>query len=126
MRKPTKKGLTLKLDKEFSRQVRAIGYCERCGATPEEMQLHCSHIVTRSNRRLRWDFSNANCLCARCHRWAHDHPTFFTEWLREHCPEKLDYVVEHAHELVHRSVPDLEDLLAELKAQDDDPLRKAA
>lgn len=115
-RPSTKKSLTAALDKEFSKQVRVDGKCEWCGKTCSGVYLHCAHIVSRSNRRLRWDRMNAVALCPTCHREAHNHPVGFSEWLKGKYPAQWKYVQNHRNEKIKRSLQDLKDLLAELKS----------
>lgn len=77
MKTPRQKIIT-KLDKLFSQKVRSKGFCERCG---KESNLQCAHIYSRRNKRLRWDFENALCLCAGCHLyWWHLEPAEAVRW----------------------------------------------
>jgi hypothetical protein len=84
VKKPSKKGLTRKLDKLCSEIVRSKGYCEKCKLTET---LQCCHIFSRKNRSVRWDLINLLSLCAKCHFWSHQNPVLFTEWVREHLGE---------------------------------------
>lgn len=52
------------LDIKFSLLVRSAGACRRCG---KGTNLQCAHIVSRRYLGVRWDPSNAFCLCASCH-----------------------------------------------------------
>lgn len=40
---------------------------------------------------------NSLCLCARCHRKAHDMPTVFTDWVKDHLGESVydELLMEH-------------------------------
>jgi len=114
-RKPTKKSLTHHLDRVFSEIVRSQGHCDRCKRS--DVYLNCAHIATRTNRRLRWELLNAMCLCVACHNWWHDYPTLATAWLEENFSEKAEYVRVHQREIAHRSIPDLQDLLADLRSR---------
>lgn len=78
MSKRTKTSVTKACDILFSYLVRLIGQCENCGSTQE---LQCAHIKTRKYRSLRWDLLNAFCLCAKCHRYYHDNPDEFGEFV---------------------------------------------
>jgi 5-methylcytosine-specific restriction endonuclease McrA len=76
--KTDRKKITEKLDKLVSKQVRAKGFCERCGKTDN---LQCAHIYSRKNKRLRWDKENLLCLCAGCHLyWWHLEPAEAIRW----------------------------------------------
>ena len=67
-----------KKDREFQEAVCAGGKCAKCGS---RWQLSGHHIIPRRFRATRWDLENAVCLCFTHHRWAHDKPIEFKEWL---------------------------------------------
>lgn len=101
VRKTTAGAKTRTADKNFSIKVRSIGICElkgkdkiNCGGN-----LQCMHIITRTNRRLRWDLMNAISGCAGHHRYYTTHPFEFYEIIKKHFPNKYAYVSEHRHEL---------------------------
>lgn len=77
-KKPTKTYLKKKLDTIFSKKIREVGFCHRCGATS---QLQCAHIVSRSYLATRWNFDNAICLDAACHLFFTYHPLEFYDWI---------------------------------------------
>lgn len=85
-RKRTVKSVKASCDREWSILVRSrAGFkCERCGATPQQSQLHAHHVYGRNNHRLRFEPRNGVCLCARCHRWTHDNPLAYASWFLEH------------------------------------------
>lgn len=72
----TLSGMRMRADKMFSLAVRSRGSCERCGES-QYKRLQCAHIMSRQYIAVRWDWSNALCLCAGCHYWGHAHPL---EW----------------------------------------------
>lgn len=79
-----------RLDREFSAEIRSMGFCERCGRS-SGVQLQCAHIFSRRYLRLRWMKENAICLCAGCHFWAHHNPVSFTLWVQEYFgPERFN------------------------------------
>jgi hypothetical protein len=84
-RKPTRKTLKANLDREFSKVVRKLGECERCGNTET---LQCAHFISRANLQIRWDKDNANCFCAGCHFWSHQRPDGFVEFMQQKLGEK--------------------------------------
>ncbi len=55
-----------KADEEWSKEIRAVGSCERCKATGK---LDAHHIISRTRLRFRYNLSNGVCLCVRCHRF---------------------------------------------------------
>lgn len=67
-------------DAAFSLAVRAIGYCEKCGATDN---LTCSHFHGRRKRSVRFDRENCACLCFTCHRWWQEHRNEYEAWMVE-------------------------------------------
>lgn len=114
----TVKSVKASCDRAWSQLVRArAGYhCERCGATPEESQLHAHHVDGRNNHRLRFDPRNGVCLCARCHRWGHDHPLLYSAWFQGYRLEDARYVVHpNQRKLIKRDLQDYLELEANLK-----------
>jgi hypothetical protein len=77
----SKTTLRNKADRLFSEHWRKkIGKCERCSKR-EYLQL--CHIHTRGCIKLRYSRLNTLVLCAGCHRWAHDYPIRFSEFVKE-------------------------------------------
>lgn len=114
--KPSKSTLKKKADKLFSETVRSIGYCQaesrvktKCGGA-----LQCCHITTRSNLRLRYSTMNCVCLCMGHHRYFHQHPLEFIEFLATYYPEKLDYVQKHRYEICKMTVIDYQEIIKAL------------
>lgn len=66
-----------KADFVFSRIVRSVGRCERCGTL---YNLQCAHWLSRRYSNTRTDFDNAFCLCAGCHRYFTADPTAWALW----------------------------------------------
>jgi hypothetical protein len=118
-KKPKPKTVTIttlakRADKLWSAKVRSKGYCERCRASDT---LQAAHVVSRNNRRLRWDDRNGMSLCARCHWWWHHHPLEASEWFKSHRPEDHAFLADPENcKPIHRGRGDYEDLIAELKA----------
>lgn len=80
-RKRSMRAVRLSCDALWSRAVRSLGYCEKCGAT--DRQLHPHHVYGRNDFRLRFDLRNGCCLCAYCHlSWAEAYPIEFADWFR--------------------------------------------
>ena len=81
--------------------------CRRCGATE---QLQAAHIHSRKFRSTRWVTENGHCLCARCHFWAHQHPTSWTRWLAgEIGDDMLTKLERWANTPAHVTIPFLQD-----------------
>jgi len=88
-KKVSKSTLKNKADKLFSLFVRSLDHCERDG---EVRYLQTAHIYSRRYVNLRYDIQNVLCLCARCHRWAHDNPLDFVAWFNSTYPERYAYL----------------------------------
>lgn len=75
----TKKRMRKSADDLFSKLVRSRGHCEAAGFDMIECNgvLQCAHLVPRMYLSVRWDPSNAACLCAA-------HHVRFTHWPLEH------------------------------------------
>lgn len=115
-RKPSKKTLKNKLDKEISRIVRARGKCAKCGKEEYE-KLQAAHIFSRSNLSTRWDLDNLLCLCGGCHLfWAHKNPVEFTEFVRNYLGEyKYERLRQNATSIKKWTIEDLQIMLEVLK-----------
>lgn len=73
--------LIKKCDIVFSKIVRSLGKCERCG---RDTNLQCAHIMSRRHLQTRHDLTNAICLCYSCHlHWAHKEPFEFVAWVNK-------------------------------------------
>lgn len=84
------------------RAINRAGGCERCGSQKHDVQkdngavypawkqLQCSHIIGRSNFKVRWDTNNAFGLCAGCHMYLEHHPLEHTAFAREKLGQELD------------------------------------
>ena len=82
-----------KLDALFSALIRSKGMCEWCGSTTN--QMNCSHVISRSNKTLRWDVFNAMCLCTYCHRFRwHDNPLEAQAWFQEKFSGRYAYLMK--------------------------------
>lgn len=117
-RAPSRKHLTKRLDIAWAKLAKVKRpYCERCERCPPAVILDTDHIVSRMNRRLRHDVRNACVLCRRCHLyWKHREPLEFADWIRAHRPEDVAYLERTRNEISHFSVPDLQDMLADLES----------
>jgi hypothetical protein len=111
-----------KRDTVFSQLVRERSNwtCERCGCyvpEGERQRLHCSHIVSRKYRRLRWEPINAVAHCAMCHSHLTDRPHEFGRWVDETLGRSVsDRLSELSQPIGKYSKPQLEDIYQNLKA----------
>jgi hypothetical protein len=115
-RKPTRRGLTIQLDRLHSLVVRqkANGLCEVCGGPAN--QVH--HVVGRTARRTRWLVSNGVSIDGGCHMWAEHHPLEFSEWFKKHRLEDFRFLSDPENRRpIQRALGDYLELRAELQAQ---------
>lgn len=83
--------------------------CVKCGRT-RPYQLHPSHVITRANKKLRWDLNNLKTLCAHCHMAWHNDPVESAEWFKKTFPDRYEYLQAHRNELGKYSVEDLKEM----------------
>jgi 5-methylcytosine-specific restriction endonuclease McrA len=84
-----------KADLAWSKAVRERdGYrCQLCGrwygpGSGRAVQgLHAAHIFSRNNLAVRHDLDNGVTLCYAHHRWAHENPVAFAEWVKRRLGE---------------------------------------
>lgn len=115
MKKPTKTGLTNKLDKECSRIIRSQGICVSCGEN-DYSKLQCCHIFSRTYKNTRWDLMNLLCMCAGCHFESHKNPIMFVERVRQHLGEYNFNQLKARHNFIKRwTIPEMQDLLKSLQ-----------
>lgn len=119
-RRPSVNGLcrthaTEEADRLFSLAVRSVGYCQIDDGKPCKGNLQCMHILTRSLRAIRWDRRNALCGCAGHHTYYTHNPHDWVFWLFERFGEA--YVLELRADAQTHVAPDLELVIAELKAE---------
>ena len=56
--------------------------CRRCQLHRGWVVIQCAHIFGKqAYPKVRYDPQNAIALCKGCHRWAHDHPFEFRDWV---------------------------------------------
>lgn len=102
----SRKQLIKKCDDICRTIVHARASCEHCGKQ-ESLQWH--HIISREEKKVRWNLDNSLLLCAGCHLyWWHKYPGRALKWLEEQWPGRYDYL-----ELLIQTTPpkiDLEEL----------------
>ena len=82
--------LEKKCDELWSKLVKD-DWGNQCAICGRKKGLNSHHLITRSNKRFRWDVSNGICLCAEHHTLsskisAHKTPDVFYKWLDENYP----------------------------------------
>ena len=113
--KLSKATLKKKLDVLFSKVVRNIGECERCG---KKTNLQCCHINSRRFLHTRWDQLNALCLCAGCHFWSHQHPRAFGMFVNKYYGEgTMDQIDKLSNSIEPISLEQMMNIYQDLKVQ---------
>ena len=90
-------------------KLRDRGVCQKCGRSYDKMDT--SHVISRRNKRLRWDLKNLKLLCSRCHRfWWHDSPLEAEEWFSGKYPDRYNYIMDMLQRGIRKwSLQELED-----------------
>lgn len=70
---------------ELWRQIVRLMYNGRCAKCRGE-GTECHHHIRRADHRHRWHPLNGVLLCFMCHKWAHEKPLEFNEWLKRRLP----------------------------------------
>lgn len=56
------------IEKNYCKPIkRSIGYCEICGNSGKQYQLHAHHIYGKKSMLMRVEMDNLICLCSVCH-----------------------------------------------------------
>lgn len=81
-----------KKDKEWALLVREKDkHCQVCGPDVNNKVLNSHHLIPKQFVDFRWDIENGMLLCFQHHsvgrQSAHQHPVWFSEWLRMERPE---------------------------------------
>lgn len=84
-----------KLKTLFSKVVRLVGKCQRCGNARYDL-LECSHVRSKgAHPFLEFDLDNALCLCKDCHRFFwHKDPHDAVAWFESTFPEQAKRLEE--------------------------------
>ena len=83
---------------------RLTPYCQARGrnSMPCDGRLEWAHVVTRQNRRLRYEPSNHLVLCHKHHAYWTREPDEWNRFVRVNFPAKWHYVQAHRNELFDR------------------------
>jgi len=96
-KKQSKKTLDNKATTLGSQAIRTLNKCEvpDCNETRYE-QYQCSHIIGRTNLKVKYDPRNTQCICASHHRKFTNNPLLFAEIARE---SSVGIYVDHMREV---------------------------
>ena|SRR3990167_5124624 len=72
-------------DSLFSKIIRNVGKCYKCGNT---YNLQCAHIFSRTYYTIRWNELNAVCLCSGCHVFFTYHPIEWENFIKSKVGEE--------------------------------------
>lgn len=75
-----------RLDPLCKKIVKLNGRCARCQS---RFSLEWSHIITRGERRIKWDLQNCMCLCHFCHVYFTQHPAAWDLFVKDKIGEDL-------------------------------------
>lgn len=107
-------------DKYFSLLIRHRGHCEAAGKDSVNCggSLQCAHIVTRTNKRLRYDELNALCLCAGHHRYYTTHASeWFWQFIPDHFNKQFYYIKRYRDDYVKNNNNRLKEIIDALDIQ---------
>lgn len=99
----------------FSKFIRKLDHCERCAKTSKQAQLQTAHIYSRRYVNLRYDINNVLCLCASCHRWAHDNPLDFITWFSKDYDDRAVYLMTKKRIIKKWTADDYKKVIKELE-----------
>ncbi len=103
-----------KADALFSKFVRSLDHCEKCGSI-DKKQFQCAHIYSRKYVNLRYDIYNVLNLCAKCHRFAHDNPLDFMLWFNQNYSDRVKYL-QKKHQIIKKwTVDDYKKAIKEIE-----------
>ena len=75
----------------FSQYIRKKNnfVCERCKRIfLNGKGLQASHYFGRRHENVRFDEENVSCLCIGCHRFFHENPNEYVQWLKRKLGKK--------------------------------------
>lgn len=100
MKKPSAKTLDKKSTDLASEAMRTIGYCESCGSNKSiaYSQLDCSHIISRTYKKVKYDPRNTQCLCKTCHGKYGGNPPLFTKFVES---SSVGIYIDHMNEIAY-------------------------
>jgi len=109
-----------KEDKVFSDLIRrrANWKCEYCGKDFEndKIHLHCSHIIPRKHKSLRWLPENAVAHCFECHNMLEKTRHVMKAWVKEKY-NNMHLLEQRKNKVMKISKTGLEELYQHLKGE---------
>jgi hypothetical protein len=96
-KKPSLTTLDNKATALASKAIRTIGYCEACGLK-DYPKLQCSHVISRTYKKTKYDPRNTQCLCASCHGKYTKEPLMFAQYVNN---STVGLYVDHMHEIAN-------------------------
>lgn len=123
MAKSTRQKLIKRLDMWHSRYVRirdadvnGVCRCVTCGKSHHWKDIHCGHMHSRKWMRTRWDRRNTYAQCVACNTFDEGAIPIMVEHVRKlHGQEVLDELIALRNDVNTISVPEMEEILDELK-----------
>ena len=97
-------------DKVWARQVKQRDHhrCIRCGRGSPDWQVHAAHIFGRRSKATRTNLDNGLTLCVECHKWNHENPAEFKQFVIEEIGQtaydELQQLAESTQKRVKRPV----------------------
>lgn len=106
-----------KCDIAISLLIRSRGVCDASDVSSCGGGLQHAHIVSRTNKTLRYDIINGLSLCYKHHIfWAHKEPLDFVEWFQRKYPERYEYLMASRNIIcANRTVEDYKKILQDIK-----------
>ena len=96
--KKSRKYLIKKADKLFSQLIHKRMCCQHCGVASKFMDT--AHVISRTNKHLRWNEDNALLLCRRCHLyWQHKSPLEYAIWFQNKYPIQYGFLTTERNQI---------------------------
>ena len=114
-RRKARKAREKDCDHVFSLLIRTMGDW-RCKACDTPFHLQCAHILSRAYRMIRFDTTNAVCLCRLHHRlWSYPNTVAWEDQVEVWYPGRLEVLKQKTRTLSWTK--DYEGMLESLNAQ---------
>lgn len=115
LKNPTTRQWIRLLDKAMGKLVReSTDTCDHCGGNYKRIEW--CHVISRTNKTLRWDIMNALRMDSRCHRFFwHDNPLEATRWFKKKYPVRYTYLMVAKNKILRRTDSDYKELLKSIK-----------
>ena len=85
------------MDKQWARlvKIRDNYRCRVCGRFGKYSsggvgwKMESAHIIGRGKKTTRWLLENGLTMCFTCHRWSHENPLDWVDWLEKHLSKEF-------------------------------------